>query len=206
MRLTKSIAALFGTLALAACAVEPPTGPEVVAMPGPGKTLPQFQEEDATCRGYALQQTGFASPSQAATQSALGSAAVGTVVGAAAGAAIGAASGNPGAGAAIGAGSGLVLGSAVGAGNAEASEESVQQRYDIAYAQCMTTQGDKVETPPPPPPESVYQYPPVGYAPYPPAYYSYPPPYYAYPPGIVFEGGFGGGWGHHHERDDDDRR
>ena len=155
MRLTKSIAVLFGTLALAACAVEPPTGPDVVAMPGPGKTLLQFQGEDATCRGYALQQTGFASPSQAATQSALGSAAVGTVVGAAAGAAIGAASGNPGAGAAIGAGSGLVLGSAVGAGNAAASEESVQQRYDIAYAQCMTTQGDKVQAPPAPDRKSV---------------------------------------------------
>lgn len=204
MRLTKSIAALFGTLALAACTVEPPTGPEVVAMPGPGKTLPQFQGEDATCRGYALQQTGFASPSQAATQSALGSAAVGTVVGAAAGAAIGAASGNPGAGAAIGAGSGLVLGSAVGAGNAEASEESVQQRYDVAYAQCMTTQGDKVQAPPAAAPGPAYGYggyPPgyyggYGYGPYPYDYYG--PSYYPYPAGVVVFGGFG--HDHHHHR------
>jgi hypothetical protein len=184
----RSIAMLVGSLTLAGCVVAPPTGPSVVAMPGPGKTLPQFQSEDASCRGYAGQQTGYASPQQAANQSAVGSAAVGTVLGAAAGAAIGAASGNAGAGAAIGAGSGLLVGSAVGAGNAADSADSLQQRYDIAYEQCMATQGNQIQTPPPPPPEPVYAYAP------PPPYYYYPPPYYAYPPpGVVIVGRFGRG-------------
>jgi len=191
MLTNRTIALLATALSLSACEVAPPTGPDVVAMPGPGKTLPQFQSEDASCRGYAAQQTGYASPSQAATQSAVGSAAVGTVLGAAAGAALGAAAGNAGVGAAIGAGSGLLMGSAVGAGNAADASDSLQQRYDIAYSQCMATQGNQIQAPPPPPPQPTYVY----ESP-PPVYYAYPPPYYAYPPpGVIIEGGYGRGWG-----------
>jgi hypothetical protein len=167
-------------LALAGCAVAPPYGPYVVAMPGKDKTFEAFQADDAACRQFASAQVGYGSPAEAATQSAVGSAALGTAVGAAAGAAIGAAAGNPALGAAIGAGSGLVVGGAAGAGAAQASGSELQWRYDVGYAQCMSAKGENVQTPSP------------AYAYYPP-YYSYYPGYY----GSTFVG-FGFGFGGHH--------
>ena len=47
-------------------------------------------------------------------------------------------------GAAIGAGSGLVAGSLVGTGIAGSSMDEVQQRFDIAYIQCMYAKGHQV--------------------------------------------------------------
>ena len=199
-------ACLLPLLLLGACAVEAPTGPSVPVMPGDGKTLSQFQQDDATCRQFATQQTGGASPAAAANQSAIGSAAIGTGLGAATGALIGAAAGNPAAGAAIGAGAGLLTGSAVGVNNAAASADNVQQRYDIAYQQCMTTTGNKtaVATAPAYAPAPVYAAPapvyaaPVYAAPYP---YYYPAPYYYSPgfygPSFVFSYHGGGHYYHH---------
>jgi outer membrane lipoprotein SlyB len=143
------ILATCSLLALGACAVAPPQGPSVVAMPGPGKTFQAFQQDDAMCRQAAFASTGGVDANTAATQSAVGSAAVGTALGAAAGALIGAAAGNPGAGAAIGAGAGLLTGSAAGAGNAQLSGAQVQNRYDTTYAQCMFSQGNTVQQPQP---------------------------------------------------------
>ena len=209
---------------LGACAVEAPTGPSVPVMPGDGKSLGQFQQDDATCRQFASQQTGGASPAAAANQAGAGSAVVGTALGAAAGAAFGAAAGNPAEGAVIGAGAGLLTGSAVGFGNAAASADNIQQRYDIAYQQCMATTGNKpamaaapepVYSAPPPAPAPVYAAP--AYPAYPyyyyPGYY-YPGAYYGpayYGPGFYpqstfvfsFHGGGGyhgggGGYYHHH--------
>jgi hypothetical protein len=71
----------------------------------------------------------------------LASAAVGTALGAAAGAAL---SGGSGGAAAFGAGGGLLAGSLVGAGNASTSLYDTQQRYDIAYIQCMYAKGHQV--------------------------------------------------------------
>ncbi|HEX7967062.1 MAG TPA: glycine zipper family protein, partial [Stellaceae bacterium] len=105
---------LAAALLLGACVVAPPTGPSVTALPAKGKDFAQFQKDDLSCRQYAANQTGGASPADAANQSFANSLAAGTVLGAAAGAAIGAATGNPAAGAAIGAGSGLFLGGATG--------------------------------------------------------------------------------------------
>jgi hypothetical protein len=190
-------------LALTGCVAAPPSGPSVMVMPGTGKTFTAFQTDDAACRGAAAQSIGYASPAQAANQAAVGSAAVGTALGAAAGAAIGAAAGNPGAGAAIGAGTGLIAGSAVGAGNAQASAQNMQFRYNTTYLQCMAADGNKVPPPPPavtyvPSPGVVYDY---DYWPYPPPYAYYPGYGYLYPPvGIIIGGGYGhwgwhGGWG-----------
>src|ERR1700752_3267686 len=100
---------LLGALALGACAVAPPTGPSVMALPAKGKSFEQFQQDDATCQQYASARIGYGSPQQAANDSAVGSAVVGTAVGAAAGALIGAAAGNPAVGAAIRGGSGFFL-------------------------------------------------------------------------------------------------
>ena len=166
---------------LGACATIP-TGPSVMVLPGGGKSFEQFQGDDAICRQWAYQQTGM-TPGQAANQSGVTSAAVGTVLGAAAGAAIGAAAGNPAMGAAAGAGGGLLFGSAAGANSAQYSGYQEQQRYDIAYQQCMYAKGNQipgvarsayrrgaVAAPPPPPP------PPPASSPMPPGMMSPPPP------------------------------
>ena len=140
-----ALAALLGGFLLAGCTVRPPTGPTILAVPPEGKDLAQFQREEANCRDYAAGQTGV-TPAQGANQSAAGSAALGTVLGAAAGALLGAAGGSAGTGAAIGAGTGLLGGSAVGAGTAQTSAYSLQSRYDMSYAQCLASTGNKVQT------------------------------------------------------------
>jgi hypothetical protein len=220
-RLAVAMVCLFS---LGACAVDAPTGPSVPVMPGDNKTLGQFQQDDATCRNFASQQTGI-SPGAAANQAGVGTAVVSTLVGAAVGALIGTAAGNPAIGAAIGGGAGLLTGAAAGSGNAAISADNIQQRYDIAYQQCMSTTGNKTamaqSAPPPayypapayaaPAPAPAYYYPPppAYYYPPPPAYYYPPPPAYYYPPpgyyapgiGATFIFGFGGGgrghWHHH---------
>jgi hypothetical protein len=145
----KGLIATCSVLALGACAVAPPQGPSVAAMPGQGKSYEAFQQDDGYCRQIASQSVGGVSASQAASDSAVGSAAVGTALGAAAGALIGAAAGNPGAGAAIGAGAGLLGGASVGGANAQVSGAQVQNRYDTTYAQCIFAHGNTVAQPQP---------------------------------------------------------
>jgi hypothetical protein len=164
---------LAAELLLAAC-VTVPTGPNVMVLPGYGKGFEQFQGDDAVCRQWAAQQSG-AVTSQAATNTTATGAAIGTALGAASGAAIGAAAGNPAAGAAAGAGIGLVGGTAAGANQAAGAQWTVQQRYDIAYMQCMYAKGNQIpipggselahapaaqEPPPPPPPDAPLRVPP----------------------------------------------
>ena len=198
--MTRAVSALgiISVLAVSACAVAPPQGPSVMALPAQGKPFDAFQQDDATCRGYATQQTGGASAAQAANSSAVGSAALGTALGAGLGAALGSVGGAVGAGAAIGGATGLLAGSAIGANNAQAAGGNVQARYDTAYTQCMYSRGNSVQSAP------------TGYAAgYPPGYYPAPAPYYGYGPGyfgpsVVIGGGWGGGWhggwhdGYHH--------
>jgi hypothetical protein len=147
-RSPRTIAVFASLCAVTACAVPPPRGPTVMALPPEGKSLAVFQQEDQQCRNHGAAAIGFVQPGQAGTQAAVGSAAVGTVLGAAAGAAIGAAAGNPGAGAAIGGATGLLGGTAVGANRAAASEFDLQTRYNIAYSQCMYAFGNTVTNPP----------------------------------------------------------
>jgi len=130
-----------------------------MVLPGTNKNFDQFRFDDGECRQYASYQVGGATAEDASVDSGVRSAAVGTVVGAAAGALIGGRSG-----AAVGAGTGLLVGSTAGAGAAGASARTLQQRYDIAYAQCMYAKGHQVpaaggrrqggpySAPPPPPP------------------------------------------------------
>jgi hypothetical protein len=177
----------FVILLMTDCAVAPPTGPVVLALPPKGKDLTRFQQEDTICRGYARQQIGYRSPQQPANQNAVGSAAAGTAVGASAGAAIGSAAGTAGTGAAIGAGAGLLAGSAVGASNASAS--ALQRQYDIAYAQCMAASGNTVQFPP------TWQYAPYGDADD--AFSTYYDPWFGPPVAFGFFGGFGHQFHHH---------
>lgn len=139
------IAALAGiALTAGACTVAPPTGPSVAALPPPGKDYARFRQEDFACRQQAEQEIGYGSPQQAATQSAAGTVVLSTLLGVLVGGLFGSVTGDFGAGTAIGAGSGLLLGSAAGAGTAQASAATMQQRYDVAYVQCMHASGNRV--------------------------------------------------------------
>lgn len=198
MRRAISALGVVSVLALSACAVAPPQGPSVMALPAQGKSFEAFQQDDAICRNYATQQTGGASAAQAANNSAIGSAAIGTALGAGIGAAAGAAAGAAGIGAAAGAAAGLLLGSSVGAGNAQAAGGNVQARYDTAYTQCMYAKGDTVQGAPGGGGGDGggygygYGYP-GGYpGPYYGGYYGYGPGYYG--PAVVVGGGWGWGW------------
>jgi hypothetical protein len=132
-------------LCFVACA-SPPTGPNVMVLPGGDKTLDRFQAEDAQCRQWASRQIGT-SPAEGANKSTATGATIGTAVGAAGGAAIGAAAGSPATGAAVGSGVGLLGGTATGAGIGEREEWTLQQRYDVAYMQCMYINGNQIPVP-----------------------------------------------------------
>ena len=129
-------------LALSGCQPSLPTGPTIAVMPGPHKSLGQFQNDDAVCRNFAQNQSY--QPAPTGLSSPAGTAAATTVGGTAAGALLGAAGGNAGMGAAIGAGVGLLGGAAYGVHKSKQETASMQQSYNIAYAQCMATKGNSV--------------------------------------------------------------
>jgi hypothetical protein len=178
------LSSLVGVLGLAACA-SVPSGPSVMVLPGTGKSFDQFRLDDATCRQYANQQVGGATPGSAATDSGVRTAVVGTAIGAAAGAVIAGRGG-----AAVGAGTGLLVGSVAGAGAGEGSYYAVQRRYDFSYQQCMYANGHRVpvsgrfvtSAPNPHYPPSAPPPPPPGAAPPPPPGAAPPPPPNAPPP------------------------
>ena len=176
-RATTSIALFVAALALSACAVAPPSGPSVMALPAEGRSFEQFQQDDSVCQQYASARIDNGSPQQAANESGVSSAAIGTLVGAAAGALIGAAAGDPAVGAAIGGGGGLLIGSSAGVSNAYASGAALQQRYDMAYTQCMVGKGESV---PMAQNEAASYSAPYAHGMYP-AYPGYYPRYYYYP-------------------------
>jgi outer membrane lipoprotein SlyB len=159
MKTRTIIATIAGAALLSGC-VTPPMGPTIPVMPGPNKSLEAFQADETVCEQYASQRV--AGGAEAANNTAIGEALLGTALGAGLGAAVGG-----GRGAAVGAASGAVVGTAVGANTSGWAQMSLQQRYDITYAQCMSTKGNKV-----PGPRHPHRYPP----PPPPGYYPPPPP------------------------------
>ena len=138
------VASTVTLLLLAGCAAPTPTGPSITAVPPAGKSLTLFQNDDYSCRGYAQQTVAYPAANQNTAGNGVATAAIGTGIGAAAGALFGAVAGNAGAGAAIGAGAGLLGGSAAAAGQTNRAGESLQQIYDTAYAQCMTSRGNGI--------------------------------------------------------------
>lgn len=172
MILSSAFRGRCGTLAaagllLAGCAARVPAGPTVTALPAPGESFAVFQQHDASCQQYAAGHTGV-SPGQAGVRRAVTGAAVGTGLGAAAGALFGSVSGHAGAGAAIGAGAGLLSGTLLGSAAGRNTAAAVQNRYNIAYTQCMAANGERVPSPTPrpvvyavPPSAVVYLPPPV---------------------------------------------
>jgi hypothetical protein len=98
--------------------------------PGAQQAVSGFTEDDVICRNFANNQV--ASTAQQASSAIVGSAVVGTLLGAGLGAAIG-----RGPGAAIGAASGAIIGTGTAANGRAWSQMCPQQRYNIAYMQCM---------------------------------------------------------------------
>jgi hypothetical protein len=163
-----SAVVLTPLLLLDACATQP-LSPTIGVMPATGKPFDVFQTDQLVCKDFGSQQVQ--GNAQQANNRQVGTAVLGTLLGAGLGAAIGG-----GRGAAIGAGGGAVGGTLFGAGPSASAQDSMQQRYDLAYAQCMYSRGNQVPgyLPPGAPP------PPPAYAPgYQPRYYPAPPP----PPG-----------------------
>ncbi len=172
-------------LMLAGCAAQEPASPTVLALPAKGEDFALFQQHETTCRQYASAQIGGQSPGQVATKNGVAGAAIGTGVGAAAGALLGSASGHAGGGAAIGGGTGLLAGGLLGSASGRNAAAATQNHYDMAYTQCMVSNGEHVTQPAPPPPPVVYAGPPpVVYAP-PPSVLFVPGPVYAAPPPTV---------------------
>jgi uncharacterized protein YcfJ len=167
--------AMVAAMALSACA---PTvlAPTVAVMPGPGKPFDQFTADQQSCQGYANSQT--APLAAQANNQALGGALLTTALGAGLGAAIGG-----GRGAAIGAASGAVLGTGMAAQSSSLAGMSLQQQFDVYYAQCMSARGNQL----PgfssaayglPPYASPGAPPPPGAPPLPPPGMVVPPPHY----------------------------
>lgn len=132
----------FGVIALSmllgACA-SVPAGPSVMALPGSGKSFERFDIDNQSCKRHANGEIDGSNAARTQTDSAAKSAAIGTAVGAVAGAAI---DGHSGAGA--GAGIGLLLGTLGGLSLTHSAGDSLQQRYDNAYIQCMYAKGNQV--------------------------------------------------------------
>lgn len=123
---------------LGACTILP-SGPNVMALPGTGKSFEQFRGDDLRCRQFAGEQIGLNNPNQAAADSGVRSAALGAALGAVAGAAI-----DGSRGAAAGAGTGLLVGGVAGTGAGQVSAYDAQRRYDHAYLQCMYANGQRI--------------------------------------------------------------
>jgi YMGG-like Gly-zipper len=168
----RAFASLTAAIATLGGCVTPPMGPTVPVMPGANKPFATFQQDDADCRGYASQQ--IAGGAEAANNRSVTEAIIGTALGAGLGAAVGG-----GRGAAVGAASGAVVGSAVGSNTGAQAQYSLQQRFNISYAQCMSSKGNSIQGDPYGYPRRRQAYgPPPGYYPPPPP----PPGYYPPPP------------------------
>ena len=149
-RMKPSILAMAALVALGGCATQP-LGPTVSVMPAPNKPFQVFQDDQAVCKDYAGRDV--AGGAEAANQQAVGAAILGTALGAAIGASTG-----RGRNTTVGAVTGAAVGTAVGASMSQRKQYTLQERYDIAYSQCMYARGNQVpgfapaDAPPPPPP------------------------------------------------------
>ena len=130
---------------------------EVFVYPKQGQSQDRFERDQYECHSWAQKQTGF-NPSQPAAVAASpperGGALRGAAGGAAVGAIGGAIGGDAGKGAGIGAGVGAAVGlmrqgsrnaqSAQAAQQAQASQQAGVQRYEQAYAACLSGRGYQV--------------------------------------------------------------
>jgi uncharacterized protein YcfJ len=136
MKISRAIVSILAVTFLAGCVVQP-QGPMIPVMPGKNKSFSDFQQNDAECRDFAAGRV--AGRAQNANDHAI----LSTLIGAGLGAALGGAVGG-GRGAGIGAASGGIVGTAAGADRSAYAQGSLQRQYDIAYAQCMSANGNEL--------------------------------------------------------------
>jgi hypothetical protein len=127
----------FGLLALLSACATQPIGPTVQVMPAAGKPFDKFAQEEEGCKSYA--QAQIAGAVDNANRNAVGGALLTTALGAGAGALVGG-----GGGAREGTAAGAVAGGGVAADMSANSQGTIQQRYDVAYSQCMYAKGNQV--------------------------------------------------------------
>jgi uncharacterized protein YcfJ len=137
VKVFKPAAAGVAAMALLSACATIPLGPRVQAMPPPHKPYEVFQQDDAFCRDNAA--NAVQGQVEAANNAQVGGALFTTILGAALGGAIGG-----GRGAAIGAAAGAGAGGLYGVNAAQWQQMSIQQRYDVVYAQCMYGHGDRI--------------------------------------------------------------
>ena len=157
-----SLLGIASILLLSGCVTQP-IGPSFSAMPPQGKSMQAFDADESACEQYAGDRVAGrvdAANNQVATS---------TIVGTAIGVGLGAAVGNT-QGAIVGGTAGGLIGN--GTSGPGYKQAGVQRQYDAAYAQCMTSRGNRVGYGPRP---GDYP-PPPGYGPPPPGYYPPPPP------------------------------
>ena len=140
----RAAALAAGAAALLAGCATMPSGPAVPALPGTGKSVDAFQQDQAACQQYAQAVLGNGAAPEAVNDRAAAGAVGTTAIGAASGAIIGSASNQGGQGAAIGAGIGLLIGAINAANASSATQWQLQQQYDNAYFQCMYSRGNQV--------------------------------------------------------------
>lgn len=131
------ISAILGSVLLLGACAQTPMGPTVAVMPAPGKPFDVFQADQLLCKQYAEGQV--AGQAENANMRGIGAAALTTALGAGLGAAIGG-----GRGAGIGAASGALGGAGIGAVTSDRANMTIQQRYDVAFSQCMYSRGNQV--------------------------------------------------------------
>jgi len=182
-RIEPRIACVVAAMVVLSGCVTVPVGPTVAVAPGANKTPDTFAADQAECQQYASAQ--IAPQAYAATNQSIGTAIFTTALGAAIGGAVGG-----GHAAGIGAASGAALGALGGASGSGYAQLSLQQQFNVIYAQCMAAHGNH------PPGFS----PPPGAPPYagPPGPYSGAPSPYSAPAGKPYYGGpgpspYGGG-------------
>jgi hypothetical protein len=129
-------AVLIPAILLGACA-QTPMGPTVQVLPGPNKSLADFQNDQAICRQFGQQAVN--DQARGANLRGLAVAGLTTALGAGLGGAIGG-----GSGAGIGAAAGALGGAGLAGAQTSRAQNSIQAQFDAAFAQCMFSLGNSV--------------------------------------------------------------
>ena len=129
-----------------------------VAYPAKGQSSQQQQQDQAACQSWAKSNTGIDPSTVAATPPPSGPAVgggervAGAARGAAGGAVVGAIAGDAGKGAAVGAAAGTMVGGSRARQNrrnaqasAQAQNQGAMDRFNQAYAACMSGRGYRVK-------------------------------------------------------------
>jgi hypothetical protein len=129
-------ATLVAATLLSGCA-SPPMGPTAIVMPASGKPFEAFAQDQTMCKQFADGQVDNGADMSNLRQ--IGTVAVSTLLGGGLGAALRGAHG-----AEIGSAMGAITGAAMGGRGSAHDQNGLQNRYNLAYSQCMYARGNQV--------------------------------------------------------------